>query len=58
MGISMTVAVAMNGYQVLSPHSRVKKRRHRKNIGRPMSTIVNQRITCQRQFSARGLARP
>lgn len=57
MGMSMTVAVAKKGYHVSSPHSLAKNRRQRKNIGRPTSRIVNQRITCQRQFSARGLAR-
>ena len=56
MGMSMTVAVARKGYHECSPHSRVKKRRQRKNIGRPMIRMVNQRMTCQRQFSARGVA--
>jgi hypothetical protein len=51
IGISITVAVAMNGYQLSSPQSSLKNPLDMKNTGSPVSRIVNQRITCQRHSS-------
>lgn len=51
IGISITVAVAMRGYQLSSPQSSRKNPLDMKNTGKPVSKIVNHRITCQRHSS-------